>query len=225
MSNGPFKDLEIDFSDMMTKPEDFSARVFEEADKLRAVCKADTSVAALTRKFQETKVPADTLFHVLYNEGVYKYADEMPIEMMPSLIALAKKHVADLEEAFKDRVIREASESSDSIQDKKLASLLYSDLRQAYNSFVKFMNGFKKTNLKELPVLPGNYGSQSGALFYYTYEFKGETFRNPRILVREVCTAFNLTYPDKEPTNYMDVVEWLELHPELQSEVQIKKLS
>ena len=52
MGNAIFDDLEIDHSDMLSNPEGFASRVYEAADRLKAICKSDTSTNAFMEKYK-----------------------------------------------------------------------------------------------------------------------------------------------------------------------------
>ena len=52
MGNAIFDDLEIDHSDMLSNPEGFAQRVYDAADKLKAICKSDTSTNAFMERYK-----------------------------------------------------------------------------------------------------------------------------------------------------------------------------
>lgn len=211
MSNAAFEDLELDISDMMTNPTGFAKRVQEKATELREALKEDTSTAALMRKHEDTKAPADSVIIQNLNT-IYNYADELPIEQMPAIIDAARQLVKDLETQYGDRLIREAAKSTGALANKKLAHALYITLRDRFNDYVDFMNGFMKCDLEKLPPLPGNYGRQSTGLKHYVFEYEGEQYRNPRALCRKIGI---------EPISMYDkMLTYLEEHPELEIEIK-----
>jgi hypothetical protein len=223
MANSAFKDSEIDYTDMMTDPHAFADRVWAKAEELKEICKADISIASLTRQMEEAKTstPADDSIHVLLN-GVYKYADDLPLEQMPAIIAAARQLVSDLETQFKDRIIYEAAKQADPSKDKKLAHAYYMDLRKAFNSYVEFVNGFgpemiptlkTQGELKTIPALPGNFGGSTTALKHYVFIYNGEELRNPAALSVELGIERIVMYDD--------MLAYLEAHPEHEVVVKV----
>ena len=214
-----FKDSMLDYSDMMTDPHQFAKRVFDKADEYKEICKADISIAALTRQMEDSLQEADPSIHVLFN-AVYNYSDEFPLEQMPAVITAARQLVKDLETAFSDRVIREAAAQADPSKDKKLAHAMYMDLRKTYNDYAKFMNNMalmfpdlENNPLKEIPALPGNYGSSTTALKHYVFVHNNEEFRNPVALCRELGIDRIVMYDD--------MLEYIEAHPDLEVIVKV----
>lgn len=206
MSDAAFEDLELDFSDMMTNPTAFAKRVNHKAEELREGLKEDQSTAALMRRFKEIEKPADTSIHVLLN-AVYNMADEeLPLEQMPAIMTAVKKLMGDLETLFDDLAIRHLASESKSITNKKVLHAQYVTLRERFNDYADFMNGFMKQSIEKLPSLPGNYGRPSSGLKHYVFEYNGEQYRNPRALCRKIGI---------EPISMYDkMLEYLDEHPE-----------
>lgn len=203
MGNAIFDDLEIDHSDMLSNPEGFAQRVYEAADKLRAICKADTSSNAFMERFkaQAEEMP-ENVSDIINN--FYDAVDDIELKYMVDAIDKAKKLVRDLETAFRDRCIREAAKEGTDIGDKRVAHAQYTRLKDDFNLFVKAIGLFtagKEANLKPLPNLPGNYGSSSSTLVNYVFELDGEQFRNHRA----VCRKLGI-----ELRSLMDLLEYIE---------------
>jgi hypothetical protein len=205
MGNAIFDDLEIDWSDMMTDPQAFSIRVHEAADKLKDICKADMSVASFTEQHKKNAKELPDIIKQGFDE-IYEDVDSIDLDYMVNAIAAAKKLVADLEVAFKDRCIREAARDGMAISDKRVAHAQYTRLKDDYNLYVKAIGIFthgKDLDLKTLPNLPGNYGSGTTSFIHYVFEMGGEQYRNHYA----VCRKLGI---DTMPLT--DFLEYLEQH-------------
>ena len=203
MGNAIFEDLEIDFRDMMSNPEGFAQRVYEAADELRAICKADTSTNAFMERYKDTGQPVPQNILDDFNK-VYENIDTIELDFMVDAIKQAKKLVSDLEVAFRDRCIRQAAREGTAIGDKRVAHAQYSRLKDDFNLYVKAISLFafgKDLDLKPLPNLPGNYGSGTTNLIQYVFEFEGEQYRNHHV----VCRKLGI-----ETMSLMDLLEYLE---------------
>lgn len=219
MGNAIFEDLDIDTDLMLTKPAAFIEQVYSAADTLRETLKADTSIAAITRRYEDSGTEADVSIHVLLN-AVYTYADELSVEQMPAIIEASRKLTRDLEAAFRDRVIEDSSRNSKDVKDKKLAAALYKDLREMFNSYLQYMNMFFKKSLngevyKELPSMPGNYGNSTTGLKHYTFiigDDEDNVYRQPAA----VCRKLNLPVMHL----YDEFLAYVVEHPELNIHVK-----
>jgi len=183
VANAIFEDLMIDFSDMLSDPESFAARVYDAADRLRDICKADTSVQAFTERYRkEAKPLPDSI--VAGFDMVYEDVDSIELDYMVEAIKAAKKLVSDLETAFKDRCIRQAATDGTAIGDKRLAHAQYTRLKDDFNLYVKSIGMFsfmKQVDLKPLPNLPGNYGGGTSSFIsvYHVCQEEGRISRAP----------------------------------------------
>lgn len=222
MGNAAFEDLNIDPNLMMLDPVKFAEQVYEAADSLREVMRADTSTAAITRQFEEIKAPADSSISVLMN-AIYEMADELPLEQMPNIIEQARTLVRDLETQFKDRVFLEASKNSKEVKDKKLAALMYKDLRDAFNDIVEFITTFFKNKLpkdyvmKPLPSMPGNWGANTTGLKHYTFQIGDDAdniYRQPAAVCRKLGVPLIHMYDD--------FFEFIEANP--QHDIRVKEI-
>ena len=208
MANVIFEDLEIDFSDMLTNPEGFAERVYEKAEELKAICKADTSVKSFEERYkaQGTETPSEITDFI---NNYYDAVDDADLSIMVDAIKKAKKLVTDLETAFRDRCIRQAATEGTNIGNKRVAHAQYTRLKDDFNLFVKSFKMFSfasDIDLKPLPNLPGNYGSGNVSLIYYVFELNGDQYRNHYAVSRKVGI---------ESMNLMDTVEYFNAHPEL----------
>lgn len=188
MANAIFEDLEIDFSDMMSDPEAFAQRVYNAADRLKDICKADTSVAAFTERYKKDAKELPDIVRQGFNE-IYEDVDSIELDYMVEAIKAAKQLVTDLETAFKDRCIREAAKDGTAIGDKRLAHAQYTRLKDDFNLYVKAIGLFsfgKNLDLKTLPNLPGNYGSGTTSFIHYVFEMDGEQYRNHHLVSRKL---------------------------------------
>jgi len=188
MANAIFEDLEIPFKDMMSNPEGFADRVYAAADKLREICKADTSVAAFTERYKKNakELPTEVLDQF---SKIYEDMDNLPLDHMVEAIKQAKALVSDLETAFKDRCIREAAQDGTAIGDKRVAHAQYTRLKDDFNLYVKAISLFtfgQNVDLKPLPNLPGNYGSGTTSFVHHVFEMDGEQYRNHYVICRKL---------------------------------------
>ena len=203
MANAIFDDLEIDYSDMLTNPQGFAERVYEAADNLRAICKADTSTNSFIERYKSEGVPAPKSLTDILNT----YYDEVDVEdlnIMVDAIKQAKKLVTDLETAFRDRCVRQAAKEGTAIGNKRVAHAQYTRLRDDFNLYVKAFSVFtlnKGTDLKPLPALPGNYGAGTTTLVHHVFELDGEQYRNHHA----VCRKLGI-----ELRSLMDLLEYIE---------------
>jgi hypothetical protein len=203
MANAIFEDLEIDFSDMLSNPEGFAERVYAAADKLKEICKADISVDAFTKRYKDNAKPIPPMLQEIFNE-IYEDVDNIELDYMVEAIVAAKKLVADLETAFRDRCIRQAAKDGTAIGDKRLAHAQYTRLKDDFNLYVKSIGMFsfgKELDLRQLPNLPGNYGSGTSSFIHYVFEMNGEQYRNHHL----VCRKLGI---DTRPLS--DLLEYLE---------------
>jgi len=180
MANAIFEDLEIDFHDMLSNPAGFAERVYNKADELRAICKADTSTASFIERYKDIGevVPQDITDE--FNE-LYENIDKIDLKYMVDAIKQARKLVSDLETAFRDRCVYQAAQEGTAIGNKRVAHAQYTRLKDDFNLYVKSIGMFafgKAADLKPLPNLPGNYGSGTSSFVNYVFEIDGEQYRN-----------------------------------------------
>ena len=180
MANAIFEDLEIDFHDMLSNPQGFAERVYEKAEELKAICKADTSTAAFMERYKDIgeEIPEEIRADF---DLTYEDIDQIDLKYMVDAIKQARKLVSDLETAFRDRCIRQAAKEGTAIGNKRVAHAQYTRLKDDFNLYVKSIGMFafgKDADLKPLPNLPGNYGSGSSTLINYVFEIDGEQYRN-----------------------------------------------
>ena len=214
MANAIFEDLEIDFSDMMSNPGGFAQRVYDAAEKLREICKADTSTAAFMERYkdegEEVTEDIKSAFDMVYDE-----VDKADLKYMVDAIEQARRLVRDLETAFRDRCIRQAAKEGKALGDKRIAHAQSTRLKDDFNLYVKAIGMFtfgKDLNLKTLPNLPGNYGSGTSSLVHHVFELNGEQYRNHHV----VCRKLGI-----ETRSLMDLLEYLE---ENETDVVVKEV-
>jgi hypothetical protein len=205
LANAIFEDLEIDFSDMLSNPEGFAQRVYDKAEELRAICKADTSTAAFMERYKDQgeTVPEEILQEF---NSLYENIDAVDLSYMVDAIKQAKKLVSDLETAFRDRCMRQAAKEGIAIGNKRVAHAQYTRLKDDFNLYVKSIGMFafgKTADLKTLPALPGNYGVGSSAFVNYIFEVDGEQYRNHHVICRKLGI---------EVKSLFDLLEYLETH-------------
>jgi hypothetical protein len=203
VGNAIFFDLEIDHSDMMSNPEGFAQRVYDKAEELKAICKADTSVNAFMDRYKSQAKPLPVGNSQAF-DGIYEDIDSIDLEYMVSAIAAAKKLVSDLETMFRDRCIRQAAHDGTAIGDKRVAHAQYTRLKDDFNLYVKAIGLFtfgKDADLKPLPNLPGNYGGGTTSLVHHVFEYDGEQYRNHHA----VCRKLGI-----DTRSLMDLLEYLE---------------
>lgn len=203
MGNAIFEDLEIDHHDMLSNPEGFAQRVYEKADELRAICKSDTSTSAFMERYKAEGVKIPQNIQALY-ENLYDEVDMEDLNIMVDAIKQARKLVSDLETAFKDRCIRKAAEEGTAIGNKRVAHAQYTRLKDDFNLYAKALSVImagRNIELKQLPNLPGNYGSGTSSLIHYVFELDGEQYRNHHV----VCRKLGI-----ETRSLMDLLEYIE---------------
>jgi hypothetical protein len=216
MGNAIFTDLEIDYSDMLSDPQEFMSRVYEAADSLKEVLRSDTSLKAMEAKFKENIQPAPVEVTKVLND-LYQQADEMPLEFLLDTIQQARKFVNDLETMFTDRCIYEAANQNNTVADKRTAHEQYMRLKDSTNQYIaalKVLKAHENYNFKPLPNMPGNYGGGSNNLIRYVFEYQGEQYRNHRV----ICRALEIPMG-----NLMDCLEYIQSHPDCG--VTVKKVN
>lgn len=223
-----FQDLQIDYSNMMSDPQDFHSQCVNAAERLKDVLKADISVEHILKTtLDNTTVTPDFMNrikgHVSY---LYEEADEVMnvIEIM-EYAAQLKKLAKDLEFLARDKVMLEMSKNDAHSIDKSLAFDLYKELRERHNAWVdgmEMLSGFDSSidmdEIEKLPSMPGNYGKGPQTLVHYIFRFNDEDdiYRIHHTVLRrlekeghEIDTHMNL----------MDFMDYLKVHPELKISV------
>ena len=208
MANAAFLDVELDLTYMQSDPEKFMEMVYEKADELKAICRADHSISALTSTIVNEQVPASR--EILdFMDNIYKMADDCPIEMMPAIIHAAEKMLSDLRTQFKDRVIEETANRTDTVGNKRVAQAQYKALREAIDTYVRFMNTLQAYDFKGLPALPGNFGDGPTSLKYYTFiaPNKEDRYRNHKPVADIINKSGDLEGRLERDKSLMDFVE------------------
>jgi hypothetical protein len=191
MSQAIFADLEIEYRDViMDDPVEFSRRVWEVADNLKAICRADTSVSSLEKMYREQskEIKPEQEVQEIFNE-IYELAEKDDLNRVPVYIEMAKRLVKDLETAFRDRCVYESARESSAISDKRVAHAQYTRLRDAFNLYQKTADLFfpeVKGQIKALPPLPGNYGSGANPLKSHVYTIGEDEYRNHHVVCRQL---------------------------------------
>ena len=203
MGNAIFDDLEIDYSDMLTNPQGFAERVYEAADKLKAICKADTSIRSFEEKYKSEGITIPKELNDILN-NFYDEVDVEDLNIMVDAIKMAKKLVTDLETSFRDRCIRQAAKEGTAIGNKRVAHAQYTRLREDFNLYAKAFKVFtlnQGEDLKQLPALPGNYGAGTSSLIHHVFYLGEDEYRNHYA----VCRKLGI-----ELRPLMDFLEYLE---------------
>jgi uncharacterized protein (DUF2384 family) len=218
VSNAIFVDLDIEYKDViMSDPPEFHRRVWEVAEQLKEICRSDTSVSSLEKKYRTLSKKDDVNKEITsLLEDYYKQVDDVPLNEMPAYIDAARTLVKDLETAFKDRCVYESTRESSAVSDKRIAHAQYTRLRDVYNNWVKAIVLFNDEEDRAtwefepspLPPLPGNYGSGLSPLKSYVYTIGTDEYRNHRA----VCKL--LSIPVMNTTDFHD---WLEANADIHS--------
>ena len=95
MGNIIFNDLEIDHSEMMTEPQEFSDNVMFAAEKLKAILKGDNSIEHYIKGLPKVAFDPKDFETVL--TAVYNVAYEAPIQHMKDMAAMLRKLASDVE--------------------------------------------------------------------------------------------------------------------------------
>lgn len=157
------KDLEIDTEDVFTDPKSFAQRVLDAGKVLEQTLNTDTSVSAVGQAIKRRSVNTE-LGHDMktYIKEILEQAEEIPLEELSVLIDKMSKVQTELKAILQDRTVYEATRNNASLHDKRVAHILYVNLRNAYESYRKMIKAFNPDML--LPVMPaksGNYGGNT----------------------------------------------------------------
>jgi len=215
MSTAIFDDLEIDKSTMLSNPEGFLKAIHEKADELKEVCRKSVTIQSLSSRYDDNRKEVPLVQQELL-DTFYVELDNMTLDYMADAIQKVKRLATDLETAYKDRLIREASQASGTTQDKKLAHIQYSRLREAHEAFIKALPILGRSELVEakLPPLPGNYGGGNSTFVHYVFNIGDDEYRNHYA----VCRKLGI-----ETRPLMDVIDYIEANPGLG--VSVKEVS
>lgn len=209
-----FDDLGIDYSTMMTDPQNFVDAVWKEALELQTVLKTDTSVdhyikseiATVEYNFSE----ADKLL-----ANVYTYAeDNIPVGALAEFATKLRKLARDIEHMARDKAMLEIA--NDNPMDKSVAFDLYRELRKTFNTWLEMMvmlNLYKPEEDRKLPAMPGNFARRVGVI-YYVFFFEGDTvaYRDYTSVTRRL-TREGHSVPEMK--NLMDLVDYIRANPQL----------
>jgi hypothetical protein len=221
-----FQDLQIDYSNMMSDPQDFHSQCVNAAEKLKDILKADISVEHIlkTTLENESPTPEQTAKIKHFITLDYEEADEtMSVVEIMEYSAQLKKLAKDLEFLARDKVMLEMSKNDETNIDKSLAFDLYKELRERHNAWVdgmEMLSGFDEnintamTDIEKLPSMPGNYGKGPQTLVHYIFRFGDEddVYRIHHSVLRRLEKEGHVI---DTHMNLMDAVDYLRANPEL----------
>jgi hypothetical protein len=209
-----YSDLGIDFSEMMTNPQQFHDDVHEAANSLVKVMKSNTSIQDYMNK-QEMPTLAELQPYKTQLDNIYSDADsDLSIKGCLEMAKACRKMASDLEWLAKEKAMKSMA-ADDNAMDKSTAHVLYTELRTNFNGWLEAMTTLRlyKEGTKLVPM-PGNYGAPVG-LIHYVFTFEdGEKFFNHL----SACKHMGV-----EKMNLMDTIEYINTHPELK--ITITKLT
>lgn len=223
-----FQDLQIDYSNMMTDPQDFHQQCVNEAEKLKDILKADISVEHIlkTRLENEEVTPELAADIKATISNVYTSADNnYSVNAMVELASQLKQLAKDLEYLARDKIMLEMSATNPSI-DKSLAFDLYKELREKHNSWIDamqmlagFNNSIDASNLEKLQPMPGNYGKPVNLIHYiFRVDDEDDIYRTHNAVLHRLVKDGKLSY-DQRHMNLMDAVDLFRSTPELNVQV------
>lgn len=205
-----FDDLGIDYSKMMSDPEDFDTQCLAAAERLREILRADNSVETFIKTAEDTYKgwgKFDTFLQDLYEIS----DEEMPVGSLLVFANKLKKLAKEIEYMARDKATYEIA--NDVTFDKSVAFDMYKDLRVKHGQWVDAMEllGLYQTN--KMPAMPGNYG-RNAALSRWVFIVEGEDIpyrTHDGIIRRLIKDGYDLDRGMK----LMDLVDFLQANPGL----------
>lgn len=209
-----FEDLEIDTSDLLTEPAEFAKRVIAKANELESVLKSDTSVSSFKRQIESRSrsIKCPENIQQMFVD-IYAAADESSLEELVKIIDQAKELVRDLDTAFHSRAAYDSVKEKSPLADKRVAHAQHVKLREAYDSFSKFAKMFFDYTPPIIKGQSGNFGSSLSPLKTYVFVIDGDEFMNHFPVIRRLGM-------NEELKTLMDLLEYLDNHPEAPVEVK-----
>jgi hypothetical protein len=212
-----FKDLEIDIADWVTDPDGAKklyTAVREAADKLEKILDSDTSTSTIevaARQEYRTNPDIKAQYKESYGElleGIYQSAEDIPLPILIGLIDGVEKLVSDLKNTLRERSKFEAIHMTDSINDKKLAQIQHKRLREAWDTYRKFIKLFFGDEYPGIKAKPGNYAASiTDTIHYQIVGENNDGYYNPYTVAKLLGFHHN-------NITFMDIMEYCEAHPE-----------
>lgn len=147
--------------------------------------------------------------------SLFEAAENADLSVAYGMMIALKKLSSDIENAIHDRAKMESTSQHDSLQDKKLAQIQHKRLREAWETYCKFVKLFHGMELPKIKARPGNYAPSLTE--HYQYQFPGEddVMYNYRVVAQRLGIYY-------EGMKFMDIFEYCMDHPD---EISVKKVS
>jgi len=213
MAASIFDDLEIDFSTMLTDPEPFYKSCVDAAAELKSIMRGNTSIAS-----HIAKAPKFDGSYAEYNKMMveiwHKASEELPVSAYFELAKRMRKVAADIEYLAQSKAAQELAETTH-VMDKATAHAQYKRLREALNQWLEAVKIFNVFEGEKLEPMSGNFGGDRALVHYMFFFGEGddEYYRNHLAVCRKI--GIDIHHNDGRPMSLMDVVEYVEAHPEL----------
>jgi hypothetical protein len=213
MNKSIFEDLEIDHSDMLTAPKEFSQRVMKVVENLVATLESDSSVSKFEEQIKNSassfEQSASTVGYIkMLREDMYSHCDEAPLEEVAIILENLRLAVKEVENLFHSRSVFEATRSSSPLANKKVALYQHQRLREAWDVYRNFAQLMLDVNLPNIKAKSGNFGSGLSPLKQYVFTFEnGDAFMNHFAVMRRLGIY-------KDGATLMDLLEYLEANPD-----------
>lgn len=196
-------DLEVDSSDMMTKPKDFVQRVIIKSKELERQLDAKSTLQESERTFKEKalkNVDAKAVAERIFIEIADKITEQDP-EVLVHLLTLFPEITQTCASSIRSSSMRSGNVTALS---KRQINLMYIKLKNTYETYVQFMKLFRPDDIGKPPVIPpkkGNYSDFSSSSGIKSYEFivDGETWINPFAVAKKLGIEVKhyMDLPDK----------------------------
>lgn len=218
--NSIFEDLDIDaskcFSPNAEDVQAFAHAVDMKARELAAILDKNQNKGIGSReeafRMKALSVKAKEKEALEFLQKITAMAEALDDEVLVHVQANMKDFTTAVNAMVRTAAYSQSHNDDVEEMDKKTTHMMYVRLREAYNTYKKFAEGF--LNVKNLPIIPaksGNYAQTNGSpnvhllnIYLYTLE-DGQEYFTPYVVARKLGIKIK---------NRMDLHDYIQSHPE-----------